>query len=117
MSSIIIHSDTDDDSRTIQSTPSTPSTSRRKRITNAGGSNRSNKSHTSFFFRTDEISSDIVYCKICEQNLIGTNQKPYPYTRKGGSTSNMMIHLRDKHGIIKDNYTEYLDNNREVWYY
>src|SRR5437763_5297129 len=40
------------------------------------------------FFRIDEANSEIVYCKICEHNLFGTRQKPYPYTRKGGNTSN-----------------------------
>jgi hypothetical protein len=71
----------DDDSRTIQSTPSTPSTSRRKRIANAGA-NSSNKSHTSFFFRIDEFNFEVAYCKICER----TNKNPYPYTRKGGNS-------------------------------
>lgn len=108
------YSDTDDDSRTIQSMQSmqsTPTTNRRKRTANVV--NRSNRSHTSYFFRIDESNSDIVYCKICERNLVG-QQKPYPYTRKGGNTSNMIAHLRDKHGIIKDNYTEYLNENKEV---
>jgi hypothetical protein len=103
----MIHSDSGDDSRTIQSTPS--SISRKKRVANVS-INRSNKSYTSFFFRIDENNYETVYCKICER----VNQSVYPYTRKGGSTSNMITHLRDKHGIIKDNYTEYLDDYKEV---
>ncbi|PKY58306.1 hypothetical protein RhiirA4_412068 [Rhizophagus irregularis] len=65
--------------------------------------------HTSFFFRTDESNFEIAYCKICER----ANQNPYPYSHKGGNTSNLIAHLRDKHGIIKENYTEYLDVNNE----
>ncbi|PKC55755.1 hypothetical protein RhiirA1_429428, partial [Rhizophagus irregularis] len=41
------------------------------------------------------------------------NQNPYPYSHKGGNTSNLIAHLCDKHGIIKENYTEYLDVNNE----
>jgi hypothetical protein len=106
--------DTDDDSRTIRSTPSTPSSSQRKWVANAS---RSNKSYTAYFFHIDNNNSDITYCKVCEHNLSGSHQKPYPYSRKGGNTSNMIAHLRDKHGIIRNNYTKYLDNNNEVWYY
>src|SRR5688572_24172927 len=104
MSSIIMS-----DTETIQSIQSTP----RRRAKTI----RSNQSHTSFFFRIDEGNPEIAYCKICEHNFTGTNQKPYPYTRKGGNTSNMIAHLRDKHGIIKDNYTEYLNEHQEVQYY
>ncbi|CAG8615438.1 6544_t:CDS:2, partial [Cetraspora pellucida] len=56
---------------------------------------------------------DFAYCKICELNLVRSWQKPYLYTRKGGNTSNMIAHLRDKHNIIKDNYTDYLDEHNE----
>ena len=66
------------------------------------------------FFRIDEANSEIVYCKICEHNLFGTRQKPYPYTHKGGNTSNMIAHLRDKHHITKNNYSQHLDEHREV---
>ena len=102
---------TDDDTRTIQSivsTPSTPSSTRKKRTGSI--SIRTNKSHTAFFFRIDENNSEITYCKICEKN----NGTAYPYSRKGGNTSNMIVHLCDKHSITKNNYTEYLDEDKEV---
>ena len=38
-------------------------------------------------------------------------KKPYAYTR---NTSSMIAHLRDKHDITKDNYTQYLDEHSEV---
>jgi hypothetical protein len=66
------------------------------------------------FFRIDENNSEVAYCKICELNLSGTNKKPYGYTRKGGNTSSMIAHLRDRHDITKDNYAQYLDEHREV---
>ncbi|PKY63601.1 hypothetical protein RhiirA4_493189, partial [Rhizophagus irregularis] len=31
----------------------------------------------------------------------------------GGNTSNLLIHLRDKHNITKDNYSEYLNEYEE----
>ena len=105
--SSIVTSDSEETIRSIQSTL-------RRQKTNVI---RSNKSHTAFFFRIDESNSEIVYCKICERNFAGTRQKPYPYSRKGENTSNMIGHLRDKHGIIKDNYMEYLDEHQEVQYY
>ena len=107
-------SDTDD-STIIQSTistlstpstPSTPSSIRSKRSVNVG--TRSNKSHTAYFFHIDENNSEIAYCKICESNLDG---KAYPYSRKGGNTSTLIVHLREKHNITKNNFTEYLDEN------
>jgi hypothetical protein len=103
--------DSDEDSHTTHSTQS--SKTRKKRKANIV-SDRSNKSHTSFFFRIDENDSDLVYCKICEYDLFGSYRKPYAYTRKGGNTSSMIAHLRDKHGITKDNFTNYLDEYREV---
>ena|SRR5688572_3352277 len=72
-------------------------------------STRKNRSHTSFFFR---VEGDLAYCKICELN---TNKKAYGYSRKGGNTSNLINHLRDKHNITKDNYSEYLDEREEVF--
>jgi hypothetical protein len=75
---------------------------------------RSNRSHTFSFFYEDEKDAQIVYCKICSENL-PENQKPYPYSRKGGNTSNLINHLRDKHDITKDNYLEFLDDNSEVY--
>jgi BED zinc finger len=101
-------SDTDD-SRTIQSAISTPSSTRKKRTVNIG--TRSNKSHTAYFFRIDANNSEITYCKICECD---PTEKAYPYSRKGGNTSTLIAHLRDKHGITKNNFTEYLDDNKEV---
>ncbi|CAB4488933.1 unnamed protein product [Rhizophagus irregularis] len=102
--------DSDEDSHTTHSTQS--SKIRKKRKANIV-SDRSNKSHTSFFFRIDENDSDLVYCKICEYDLSGSYRKPYAYTRKSGNTSSMIAHLRDKHGITKDNFTNYLDEYRE----
>jgi len=75
-------------------------------------STRKNRSHTSFFFR---VEGDLAYCKICELNYADTNIKAYGYSRKGGNTSNLIIHLRDKHNITKDNYSEYLDEREEVF--
>lgn len=72
---------------------------------------RANKSHTSYFFHKDPDDIEIAYCIICERN---PNTTAYPYSRKGGSTSNMSNHLRDKHGITRFNYSEYLDGNNEV---
>jgi hypothetical protein len=72
---------------------------------------RSNKSHTSYFFRKDTTDNQIAFCIICEQD---TNKKPYPYSRKGVSTSNLSCHLRDKHGITRYNYLDFLDFNNEV---
>ena len=108
-----VASDTDEDSNTTPSTRSTSSNIRKKRKSNVTAE-RSNKSHTSFFFRIDENNSELAYCKICELNLSGTNKKPYGYTRKGGNTSSMIAHLRDKHDITKDNYAQYLDEHKEV---
>ena len=74
---------------------------------------RTNKSHTTYFFRKDSDNIDIAYCILCERKL-APNKKPYPYSQKGGSTSNLSIHLRDKHEIIKANYLEYLNVNNQV---
>jgi len=106
-------SDTDEDSSTTPSTRSTSSNIRKKRKSKVTAE-RSNKSHTSYFFRIDESNSELAYCKICELNLSGTQKKPYAYTRRGGNTSSMIAHLRDKHGITKDNYAQYLDEHSEV---
>ena len=108
-----VASDTDEDSNTTPSTRSTSSNIRKKWKSNVTAE-RSNKSHTSFFFRIDENNSELAYCKICKLNLFGTNKKPYGYTRKGGNTSSMIAHLRDKHDITKDNYAQYLDEHKEV---
>jgi BED zinc finger len=74
-------------------------------------SERSNRSHTTYFFHKDSNNNEIAYCILCERKLA---KKPYPYSRKGGSTSNLSCHLRDKHNITKYNYLEYLDANDEV---
>src|SRR2546421_4872981 len=74
---------------------------------------RTNKSHTTYFFRKDSDNIEIAYCILCERKL-APNKKLYPYSRKEGSTSNLSAHLRDKHGIIKANYLEYLNVNNEV---
>ena len=75
---------------------------------------RNNQSHTSYFFRTDPINTSITYCKVCEINLAGARQKPYAYSRKGGNTTNLIAHLRDKHKITKENYLQFLDNSNQV---
>ena len=72
-------------------------------------STRKNHSYTLFFFR---VRGDLSYCKICEAN---TNKKAFGYSRKGGNTSNLITHLREKHDITKDNYSEYLDQHEEVF--
>jgi hypothetical protein len=74
---------------------------------------RANQSHTSYFFYKDPSNNEIAYCIICKRN---PETKAYPYSRKGGSTSNMSNHLRDKHNITKHNYLDYLDGNDEVNY-
>ncbi|CAG8443569.1 13209_t:CDS:2 [Cetraspora pellucida] len=68
-----------------------------------------NQSHTNYFFRSESNNKEIAYCKICENNLKDTQQKPYPYVRKRGNTSNLSAHLRDKHKITSDNYKQFLD--------
>ncbi|CAB4383308.1 unnamed protein product [Rhizophagus irregularis] len=100
------------DSETIDDTNSTISESdtiiqnQRQQI----ASTRKNRSHTIFFFRVD---GDFAYCKICESNFANTNKRAYGYSRKGGNTTNLIAHLRDKHNITKDNYSEYLDEHEE----
>ncbi|EXX55856.1 hypothetical protein RirG_221500 [Rhizophagus irregularis DAOM 197198w] len=89
--------DSDEDSHTTHSTQS--SKTRKKRKANIVSDHKND--------------SDLVYCKICEYDLSGSYRKPYAYTRKGGNTSSMIAHLRDKHGITKDNFTNYLDEYRE----
>ncbi|CAB5211948.1 unnamed protein product [Rhizophagus irregularis] len=97
---------------------STFSNDRRKRKRNATSPeiakpiDRTNKSHTTYFFRKDTDDNEIAYCILCERKL-AANRKPYPYSRKGGSTSNLAVHLRDKYGVTKNNYLEYLDVNNE----
>ncbi|CAB4398706.1 unnamed protein product [Rhizophagus irregularis] len=59
------------------------------------------------------INGDFAYCKICESNFANTNKRAYGYSRKGGNTTNLIAHLRDKHNITKDNYSEYLDEHEE----
>jgi len=87
---------------------------RKKRKINATTSaDRTNKSHTTYFFWKDTDDNEIAYCLLCKRR-ISDDKKPYPYSRKGGSTSKLTTHLRDKHGITKHNYKEYLDANKEV---
>lgn len=81
--------------------PSTPST-------------RSNRSHTTYFFRIEANDPNICYCKICEIDFAGTNKTAFGYSRKGGNTSNLIVHLRDKHNINKDNYLGFLNEHEEV---
>lgn len=105
-------------SSTILSTSSVDSLNRKKQKTLFSAKTnikfRSNRSHTTYFFRFNSNDSSIVYCKICEINLAGTRQKPYAYNRKGGNTTNLIHHLREKHDITKENYLEFLDEYNEV---
>ena len=114
----VINSETSSSITRSSTSISITSTDRRKRkravLDIETQNNRSNKSHTTYFFRKDTDNHEVTYCIICERKLVGTNKKPYPYSRKGGSTSNLSSHLRDKHGISKYNYLEYLDSNNEV---
>ncbi|CAG8637674.1 15757_t:CDS:1 [Cetraspora pellucida] len=104
-----------EESNVTPSTASTSSTtSRKKRKANAKVVH-SNKSHTSFFFSIDKDNAELAHCKIYMCNFAGSWQTPYPYTRKGSNTSNMIAHLRDKHNITKDNYTDHLDEHNEVY--
>lgn len=101
------------DSETIDDTNSTISeTDTIIQIQHQTVSTRKNRSHTSFFFR---VEGDYAYCKICEINFANTNKRIHGYSRKGGNTSNLISHLRDKHHITKDNYLEYLDEYEEVF--
>ncbi|CAJ0841847.1 12090_t:CDS:2 [Entrophospora sp. SA101] len=43
----------------------------------------------------------------------GARQKPYAYSQKGGNTTNLIVHLRDKHKITKENYFQFLDNSNQ----
>ncbi|RGB25813.1 hypothetical protein C1646_675281 [Rhizophagus diaphanus] len=97
------------DSETIDDTNSTISED--DTIIHQTVSAQKNCSHTSYFFR---VEGDLVYCKICELNFTNTNKKAYGYSRKSGNTSNLLIHLRDKHNITKDNYSEYLNEYEEA---
>ncbi|CAG8523096.1 4185_t:CDS:2, partial [Cetraspora pellucida] len=105
-------SDNEESNVTPSMASTSSTTSRKKRKANAKVV-RSNKSHTSFFFSIDKDNAELAYCKICVHNFAGSRQTPYPYTRKGGNTSNMIAHLRDKHNITKDNYTDHLDEHNE----
>lgn len=78
-------------------------------------STRKNRSHTTFFFRIDDNDPNLAYCKICEINFAETNKTVRGYVRKGGNTTNLIAHLRDKHKITKDNYLEFLDEHEEVF--
>ena len=105
----------DSENETINETASTRSS--RGSITNKKQKtryqNRSNCSHTTYFFR---VESDIAYCKVCETNFTGTNKSAYGYSRKGGNTTNLISHLRDKHNITKNNYFEFFDEQEEVFF-
>jgi hypothetical protein len=115
ISSIEIISETETDSSNYDSL------NRKKRnshttntTTNVTTKSRNNQSHTYYFFHNDPIDTTITYCKVCETNLAGTRQKPYAYSRKGGNTTNLIVHLRDKHKITKENYLKFLDDSNEV---
>ena len=88
-------------------------TSDTDRLTPTPTASRANKSHTSYFFVKDPSDNDIAYCIFCVRD---PDIDAYPYSRKGGSTSNMSNHLRERHRVTKFNYLEYLDANHEVNY-
>ena len=76
---------------------------------------RTNRSHTAYFFQIEKENPNIAYCKICETNFAGTNKAAYGYNRKGGNTTNLITHLRDKHNITKENYLEFLDDEEVIF--
>jgi len=103
----------DSETETINDTDTTKSGATKKKQRQTS-STRSNQSHTFFFFRVEADDPSIAYCKICEIKFEGTNKTAYGYNRKGGNTSNLIAHLRDKHHITKDNYLEFLDEQEMV---
>ncbi|CAG8456639.1 7010_t:CDS:2 [Cetraspora pellucida] len=101
---------------TLPSASSANSLTQKKRKATSVKTNtkfHSNRSHTSYFFKLDPNDSSVAYCKVCDINLSGTRNKPYPYNRRGGNTTNLINHLRDKHQITKENYLEFLDEHNE----
>ncbi|CAB5191008.1 unnamed protein product [Rhizophagus irregularis] len=104
-SSTFSDSETIDDTNSTISDGDTIAQNQRQTV-----STRKNCSHTLFFFR---IAGEFAYCKICELNYVNTNKQVYGYSWKGGNTTNLINHLRDKHEITKDNYLEYLDESEE----
>jgi len=101
----------DSDSVTTRSTVKSTYYDRKKRKPSDNlTAERINKSHTNYFFRRDTNDDRIAYCIICER----TNGKAYPYSRRGGSTTNLSGHLQEKHRITRNNYLEYLDESNEV---
>ncbi|CAG8753493.1 14163_t:CDS:1 [Cetraspora pellucida] len=101
--------------KTSSNTTSYSDYSRKKRKSNfdptflVGTTQHKNQSHTSYFFRSESNNKEIAYCKICENNLKDTQQKPYSYACKRGNTSNLSAHLHDKHKITSNNYKQFLN--------
>ncbi|CAG8810212.1 9822_t:CDS:1, partial [Gigaspora rosea] len=74
---------------------------------------RANASYTQFCFENNEAGNTIRYCKLCIKKLEGSQLRPYPYNKSGGSTGNLTQHLRDKHKITSKNYLYYLDSQNQ----
>ncbi|CAG8667137.1 2215_t:CDS:2 [Cetraspora pellucida] len=77
---------------------------------------RANASFARFFYQDDEIDSTVTYCKLCSlelDELDGIQAQPYPYSKSGSSTGNLIKHLREKHKINSKNYKRYLDDNEQ----
>ncbi|CAG8613319.1 17172_t:CDS:2, partial [Cetraspora pellucida] len=77
---------------------------------------RVNASFTRFFYQDDETDNTIAYCRLCTQELDeldGIQAQPYPYSKSGNSTGNLVKHLRERHNITSKNYKRYLDDNEQ----
>ncbi|CAG8625069.1 28234_t:CDS:2, partial [Racocetra persica] len=64
----------------------------------------------------DEIDNTIVYCRLCTQELDELDRiqaQPYPYSKSGNSTGNLVKHLCERHNITSKNYKRYLDDNKQ----
>ena len=114
--SLVILSDTETVTElTTTDTTSTKSGTKKRIVEPRSSLIRTNRSHTAYFFRVEKENSNIAYCKICETNFAGTNKPAYGYNRKGGNTTNLITHLRDKHNITKENYLEFLDDEEVIF--
>ncbi|CAG8438792.1 10742_t:CDS:2 [Cetraspora pellucida] len=82
------------EAETSASASSNPIKSYKKHKGKNSQSNRINKSHTSYLFSRDPDDNNIAYCMICK-SLDSKNKKPHPYSRKGGTTTNVTTHLRE----------------------
>ena len=109
--SLHLVSNTDDNSNTTRPAQSRNNQSKWKSNVTT---NCSNQSFTFYFFWKDNDNSKLVYCKICEQNLVGTHKKLYAYIYKSENTTSMINHLWEKHNVTRDNYKQYLDEHKKI---